>query len=308
MAASNIVVRFGIDGLLEKAFSLLGEVIINRLGFRKTCLHFEENLLRLVQNLEKLEVLLPEAEKKAESSSSLVLDFLERILKLCSRAGDLLSECAYDVRHLKPLIQGKKHCKVRNSLYYFRVMMLRRVVKISCRIVVINLSLEKIYHESATLGLGVGLENRIDTGAELEEAMRKDYFSAIRESQSSNYGADAELVKQIILDSGEERNLDLGIISIVGMGGIGKTTIAGQVYRDLDVANYFDERLWVSVPEDFNESKILKGMLQSMTRTTCTLSGGIQAILQELSERLRGKRFFLSGIMLGMKTRIDGFS
>ncbi|XP_031098136.1 putative late blight resistance protein homolog R1A-10 isoform X2 [Ipomoea triloba] len=55
------------------------------------------------------------------------------------------------------------------------------------------------------------------------------------------------------------------IISIVGMVGIGKTTVARNVYEDPSVASYFDVRGWVTMPQDNNKSGMLSQLLQSIT-------------------------------------------
>ncbi|XP_019189547.1 PREDICTED: putative late blight resistance protein homolog R1A-4 [Ipomoea nil] len=58
-----------------------------------------------------------------------------------------------------------------------------------------------------------------------------------------------------------------GIISIVGMVGIGKTTVARNVYEDPSVASYFDVRAWVTMPppQHYNRSRMLSQLLQSIT-------------------------------------------
>ncbi|XP_019166807.1 PREDICTED: putative late blight resistance protein homolog R1A-4 isoform X2 [Ipomoea nil] len=56
-----------------------------------------------------------------------------------------------------------------------------------------------------------------------------------------------------------------GIFSIVGMVGIGKTTVARNVYEDPSVASYFDVRGWVTVPQQYNKSGILSQLLHSIT-------------------------------------------
>ncbi|KAG9158150.1 hypothetical protein Leryth_000299 [Lithospermum erythrorhizon] len=81
--------------------------------------------------------------------------------------------------------------------------------------------------------------------------------------------------------------------SIVGMGGIGKTTIAQLAYNDVQVKDVLKLRMWVSVStKTFDLIKITKSIIESATETSCSLSdlNPLQAKLQSL---LKDKRFLL---------------
>lgn len=50
-------------------------------------------------------------------------------------------------------------------------------------------------------------------------------------------------------------SLELYIISIVGVGSIGKTTLARKIYNDSVIASHFDIRSWVTVSKYFMNKK-----------------------------------------------------
>ncbi|KAJ7943898.1 Disease resistance protein [Quillaja saponaria] len=54
------------------------------------------------------------------------------------------------------------------------------------------------------------------------------------------------------------------VISICGMGGLGKTTLAKQVYEDAKVKKRFRIHAWVTVSQSYNISELLKDMVQQL--------------------------------------------
>ncbi|KAF8380782.1 hypothetical protein HHK36_028276 [Tetracentron sinense] len=53
-------------------------------------------------------------------------------------------------------------------------------------------------------------------------------------------------------------------VGIVGMGGLGKTTIAQKIFNDEEVVARFKKRIWVSVSQTFSEAGIMRSMLKQL--------------------------------------------
>lgn len=82
-----------------------------------------------------------------------------------------------------------------------------------------------------------------------------------------------------------DNNDQVSVVSIVGEGGLGKTTLAQYFYEYWNVAE-FQIRTWVCVSEDFEIEKIVGKMI------------GVNGLDEQelrscLEEKLRGKKFFL---------------
>ncbi|KAL7204701.1 hypothetical protein ACSBR2_017746 [Camellia fascicularis] len=99
-----------------------------------------------------------------------------------------------------------------------------------------------------------------------------------------------QIMELLLRDASTEIFFD--VIPIVGMGGIGKTTLAQHIYNDDRVENHFNLKAWVCVSDDFEVMRITKAILESFTHSSCNLSN-LNAVQVQLSKTLAGKKFLL---------------
>ncbi|KAL5579732.1 hypothetical protein UlMin_012192 [Ulmus minor] len=94
-----------------------------------------------------------------------------------------------------------------------------------------------------------------------------------------------------------QKNKKLQRIAILGMGGLGKTTIARQIYNDKEFRRKssaglrrFDEIIWVTVSKNFNKDRILEDVLKKLGGTGSEDSSDF---MTKIKEKLENKTCLL---------------
>ncbi|KAL5560123.1 hypothetical protein UlMin_036334 [Ulmus minor] len=70
--------------------------------------------------------------------------------------------------------------------------------------------------------------------------------------------------KQKLKDYLFDKSSSLGVVAVVGMGGLGKTTLVNQVYKDSEVNKHFQHRVWITVSQSFKLEELLKKIIQQL--------------------------------------------
>ncbi|XP_025800363.1 putative disease resistance protein RGA4 [Panicum hallii] len=83
-------------------------------------------------------------------------------------------------------------------------------------------------------------------------------------------------------------NENLTVHPIVGMGGLGKTTLAQLIYNDPEIQKHFELRLWVCVSDNFDADSLADRIVKE---NGCNPSGS--SAREKLQNVVSGKRYLL---------------
>ncbi|KAL6893589.1 hypothetical protein ACP4OV_007687 [Aristida adscensionis] len=108
-------------------------------------------------------------------------------------------------------------------------------------------------------------------------------------------GRDSEVQRLVTTLLSSHDDNQISVISIIGVGGIGKTALAQHVYGNTRITDNFDVRMWICVTELFDELRITKEMLESASSGRFRHDGttNFNRLQVALKARLASKKFFL---------------
>ncbi|KMT00211.1 hypothetical protein BVRB_1g020260 [Beta vulgaris subsp. vulgaris] len=160
---------------------------------------------------------------------------------------------------------------------------------------------DKLEKEANTVGLINQLKNErsaVSSSYDITYDYQKDLYQLRKHAAApgSKYiGKELDRKKLVQLLCNHTANAPdfFRIIAIHGMGGLGKTTLARQIYEHEEVDKYFDKKkAWVCVFKNFVVHSLLKEMVEALTSRKCKLEN-TGAVMKILKTELKGKKFLL---------------
>ena len=150
----------------------------------------------------------------------------------------------------------------------------------------LNKRLDEILNDRERYGFDLNSQPKV--AKPLEFTSFRDVSNIIGRDESKN-----DLVSKLLGMSSEEDRKPF-VISLVGMGGIGKSTLALLAFNDSNVQAHFAKKMWISVPNPFESCKVAQAIIQEADPHEFSNNNTkLQALLRKISELIADKRFFL---------------
>ncbi|KAL5555536.1 hypothetical protein UlMin_037772 [Ulmus minor] len=112
--------------------------------------------------------------------------------------------------------------------------------------------------------------------------------------EAKTFGRDEDkmnLVSKLLSESSHHEQ-GLQVISIVGMGGLGKTSLARLAFNNEEVKAHFEQRIWVCVSDPFEETKITRAIIEAVEGKASEITA-LENLFQGVRKSIEGKKFLL---------------
>ncbi|RHN66164.1 putative P-loop containing nucleoside triphosphate hydrolase, leucine-rich repeat domain, L [Medicago truncatula] len=236
-------------------------------------------LKQLQATLLVLQAVLDDAEEK-QINNRAVKQWLDDLKDALFDAEDLLNQISYDSLRCK--VEDTQAANKTNQVWNFLSSPFNTFYReINSQMKIMCDSLQIFAQHKDILGL----QTKIG-----KVSRRTPSSSVVNESVMVGRNDDKETVMNMLLSESSTRNNNIGVVAILGMGGVGKTTLAQLVYNDEKVQEHFDLKAWACVSEDFDISTVTKTLLESVTSRAWE-NNNLDFLRVELKKTLRDKRF-----------------
>jgi len=229
-----------VEFVLKNLTSLIANKLNLFLGFDK-----DKSLASL---LTTIQATLEDAEEK-QFSNIAIKDWLQKLKDAARVLDDILDECAAEASELKyERRKGGPSEKVQSS--FLSSFYPKKMKKIRER-------LDEISEENSKFHLAETNRKRRSGVIDWRETT-----SIITQPQVYGRNEDMDTIVDIFVSDACESE-DLSVYPLIGIGGLGKTTLTQLIFNHERIVNHFELRIWVCVSEDFSLKRMTKAIIGS---------------------------------------------
>ncbi|CAI8612427.1 unnamed protein product [Vicia faba] len=204
--------------------------------------------------LESIQAFLKDADKRASTAEG-VKTWVKQVREAAFGIEDIIDDYLIHVGQQPP------HPGCLFLLHKLKIIIPRR--QIASEIQDIKLYVRGIKERSERYGFQYSLEQRSSNSRERQDSKWHDPRVAalyIEEADVVGYEPQRDGLIDWLVKGSDERT----VVSVVGMGGQGKTTLAKKVFESKNVVRHFDCRVWITVSQSYSVEGLSRDMLLNL--------------------------------------------
>ncbi|KAF3951421.1 hypothetical protein CMV_022921 [Castanea mollissima] len=239
-------------GVARKMIESLGSEIFQEIG---SLWGVKDELQNIKSTVSRIQAVLQDAAEQ-QNHNHQVRDWLEKLKDVVYDADDLLGEFFTEASRRRAMSGNKIKKEVRTFFSSSNQVAFR--IEMSGKIKAMRKKLDAIAKENRDFNLKVSPPENYSLNMQREET-----HSFVPNEEVIGREGDKEAIIKLLLEPNNEENLS--VIPIVGIGGLGKTTLAQFVYNDENVDKHFELKMWVCVSDAFELKIIVEKIIASAT-------------------------------------------
>ncbi|XP_040372019.1 putative disease resistance protein RGA4 isoform X3 [Rosa chinensis] len=280
---AEFLLTFSAKEILTKVISLAAEEFTLVLGFKG-------DLAQLHASFLKIQAMLLDVDHSHVRGVTLE-NWVKDLEDIAHKADDVLDEIGYEVLRRKVELQNQMKKKVKSFFSHNNPIAFR--FKMANKIKRINKSLLDLNDEAAG---PIGLVARIQADATSQdvEVPDRETISKFYNDEKLIIGREevvSDIVKTLTKSNDSAKNYP-PVLAIVGMAGLGKTTLAKSIFHESKIDKHFHVRIWVCVSTPFEVKTILRRILESLKSEEAAIQGK-EKICNLIQKELKKKRYLL---------------
>ncbi|KAI0514123.1 hypothetical protein KFK09_010157 [Dendrobium nobile] len=282
--------------IMDKIINTCSNYLEEQVGWQTG---IKKELERLQENHPKIQAVVFAANQTLISDQNPAFNkWIWQLRDAIDEADDVLDEFEY-MKHKEQLTKNMEETEKRKFMS-FLFESPRKILKIGERVLKRDPNLKRLEEAVQKLDkVSADVTNflyLLDIAKQEQKELEIDLYK----TRETGYLPKNDLIgrrkeKELVMEwlrspSNKPRETDLyrniSLLSIVGYGGMGKTTLLQHVYND-EITQEFDLKMWVCVSNDFNVKKVIADMLECLKKkrprleTLVALQGKLKEVMSK---------------------------